>query len=183
MLIIRSTVIRFTAKISRSSNPLTERHAPSTYRPTVNTPLLSRVYRDFTTITERNSAAARNRKSTDRTSKNESEPAQKPDPFLIGCTIAILGGQRKWFEDIVTETGAELVHDTGDNPERIAAALHRSNALFMLLTSTSHRATWEGVEIAKAQGIPHFVIQGSKSNLRKLLRENRQLIKDARKSG
>lgn len=102
---------------------------------------------------------------------------EKLEPYLAGCTITIIGGQRKWFENVVKETGAELVHNGGERPERIASDLARSQALFMILTSTSHRATWEGVEIAKANQIPHFTIQGSKSNLRSLLWDNQQLIK------
>lgn len=115
-------------------------------------------------------------KRINRNKSNANLPKQKPEPFLQGCTITIIGGLRKWFEDVVTEAGAELVHETGDHPERMTAELRRSQALFMLLTSTSHRATWEGIEVAKAYGIPHFIIQGSKSNLRKLLWDNRELI-------
>lgn len=118
--------------------------------------------------------------------KNEqrSKPMQrrKAEPYLENCMIAIIGGQRKWFESVVKETGAELVHDGGEHPERIAADLGKSQALFMILTSTSHRATWEGIEIAKNNQIPHFIIQGSKSNLRKLLWENQQVIRAANRA-
>ncbi|WP_281939567.1 hypothetical protein [Paenibacillus tyrfis] len=100
----------------------------------------------------------------------------KPDPFLENCKIVIVGGLRKWFEGVVAETGAILIHDSGDAPERIHADLSKADALFFLLTATSHRATWSCVEIAKQRQIPHFVIQGSKSNLRMLLWENRELI-------
>ncbi|KZE80769.1 hypothetical protein AV654_10450 [Paenibacillus elgii] len=100
----------------------------------------------------------------------------KPDPFLENCKIVIVGGLRKWFEGVVAETGATLIHDSGDAPERIHADLSKADALFFLLTATSHRATWSCVEIAKQKQIPHFVIQGSKSNLRMLLWENRELI-------
>ncbi|WP_313997598.1 hypothetical protein [uncultured Paenibacillus sp.] len=137
---------------------------------------LSRVYRDFTPANEQRTDAEAGRAQTAKAKRNTAAYSSKPEPFLTGCTIAILGGQRKWFEEVVTETGATLVHDTGDHPERIVSDLRRSNALFMLLTSTSHRATWEGVEIAKTNSIPHFVIQGSKSNLRQLLWDNRQQI-------
>jgi hypothetical protein len=61
--------------------------------------------------------------------------------------------------------------------------LRRSDALFMLLTATSHRATWSCIEIAKQHRIPHFVIQGSKSNLRTLLWDNRETIMGSRKNG
>ncbi|WP_025846136.1 hypothetical protein [Paenibacillus ehimensis] len=101
----------------------------------------------------------------------------KPDPFLDDCKVVIVGGMRKWFEGVVAETGATLIHDSGDAPERIHSDLSKANALFFLLTATSHRATWSCVEIAKHRRIPHFVIQGSKSNLRTLLWENRELIK------
>ncbi|MFB6362796.1 hypothetical protein ACFCP7_01890 [Paenibacillus elgii] len=101
----------------------------------------------------------------------------KPDPFLENCKIVIVGGLRKWFEGVVAETGAILIHDSGDAPERIHSDLSKADALFFLLTATSHRATWSCVEIAKQRQIPHFVIQGSKSNLRMLLWENRELIK------
>jgi len=107
---------------------------------------------------------------------------EKREPYLTGCTITIIGGQRKWFESVVKETGAELVHNGGEKPERIASDLARSQALFMILTSTSHRATWEGVEIAKANNIPHFTIQGSKSNLRSLLWENQQIIRETNRN-
>lgn len=103
-------------------------------------------------------------------------PKTRMQPFLQNCVITIVGGLRKWFEDVVMESGAELAHDSGDHPERITADLRRSQALFLLISSTSHRATWEGIDIAKAHGIPHFIIQGSKSNLRSLLWENRELI-------
>jgi len=102
---------------------------------------------------------------------------KKPEPYLNNCTITIIGGQKKWFESVVTETGAQLVHDGGERPERIASDLSRSQALFMIITSTSHRATWEGIEIAKSNNIPHFIIQGSKSNLRTLLWENQDVIR------
>lgn len=101
---------------------------------------------------------------------------EKRKPFLQNCVITIVGGLRKWFEDVVRDCGAELAHDSGDHPERIMADLRRSQALFLLITATSHRATWEGIDIAKSNGIPHFIIQGSKSNLRSLLWENRDLI-------
>lgn len=116
--------------------------------------------------------------------KNEQQRSKlvqrrKAEPYLQDCKITIIGGQRKWFESVVKETGAELVHDGGEHPERIAAELGRSQALFMILTSTSHRATWECIEIAKSNQIPHFIIQGSKSNLRKLLWENQQIIRSS----
>jgi len=101
---------------------------------------------------------------------------EQPSPFLQDCLITIVGGVRKWFEHVVHESGAELAHDTGDHPERVAADLRRSQALFLLITSTSHRATWDGIDIAKMYGIPHFIIQGSKSNLRSLLWDNREII-------
>lgn len=101
---------------------------------------------------------------------------EQPAPFLQDCLITIVGGVRKWFEHVVHESGAELAHDTGDHPDRIAADLRRSQALFLLITSTSHRATWDGIDIAKMYGIPHFIIQGSKSNLRSLLWDNREII-------
>jgi hypothetical protein len=142
---------------------------------------LSRVYRDFSPIDNRssNSESDVNRKQPFKTKTDANAAVNKPEAFLEGCTITIIGGQRKWFEDVVAEVGAELVHDTGDRPERITPSLRRSHALFMLLTSTSHRATWEGIEIAKACRVPYFIIQGSKSNLRKLLWDNRHQIKDA----
>lgn len=134
---------------------------------------LSRVYRHFA---KAESSSELRRIQTARARINDT-PAVKPQPFLTGCTIAIIGGQRKWFEEVVTESGAALVHDTGDRPERIAHDLRRSQALFLLITSTSHRATWEGIELAKEHGIPHFTIQGSKSNLRKLLWDNQAAIR------
>ncbi|MBE9914711.1 hypothetical protein G8C92_11770 [Paenibacillus donghaensis] len=102
---------------------------------------------------------------------------EKPEPFLEGCKIVIIGGQRKWFESVVVETGAELIHENGTSPERVYPDLKSSQALFLLLTATSHRASWGTIEVAKQYQIPYFVIQGSKSNLRKLLWDNRQQIK------
>ncbi|RAU96865.1 hypothetical protein DQG13_20155 [Paenibacillus sp. YN15] len=135
---------------------------------------LSKVYRQFTK-TEEEFELARTEMSKARS--NSSVPAAKPSAFLTGCTVAIIGGQRKWFEEVVAESGAVLVHDNGEHTERIAADLRRSQALFLLLTATSHRATWGGIEIAKACGMPHFTIQGSKSNLRKQLWDNRETIR------
>ncbi|MBH5318269.1 hypothetical protein I6N90_10655 [Paenibacillus sp. GSMTC-2017] len=114
-----------------------------------------------------------------RDKRNEATQKTKIEPFLRGSSVTIVGGLRKWFEEVVLECGAELVHENGEHPERIHSDLKRSQALFLLISSTSHRATWESIEIAKAHGIPHFVIQGSKSNLRMLLWDNRELIKSA----
>ncbi|MEK3883561.1 hypothetical protein [Paenibacillus sp. PL2-23] len=111
-----------------------------------------------------------------RNKDKREQPRPHNEPFLQNCVITIVGGVRKWFESVVRECGAELAHDTGDHPDRVMAQLQRSQALFLLITSTSHRATWEGIHIAKSNGIPHFVIQGSKSNLRSLLWEHRALI-------
>ncbi|WP_195574189.1 DUF2325 domain-containing protein [Paenibacillus sp. 1001270B_150601_E10] len=133
---------------------------------------ISRIYREMLPdpLTKNKLPAAK--------SSTTALPRSKPqsDPFLEGCRIVIIGGQQKWFEPVVKDTGAELIHENGENPGRILSTLRRSNALFMLLTATSHRATWSCVEIAKQHHIPHFVIQGSKSNLRALLWENRHLI-------
>jgi len=137
---------------------------------------LTRLYRlhgDLTDVHPARKKSDKPRETTDAPTRN------KVEPFLTDCTITIIGGQRKWFETVVKETGAELVHDGGERPERIASDLSRSQALFMILTSTSHRATWEGIEIAKMNQVPHFVIQGSKSNLRMLLWENQELIRSS----
>lgn len=139
---------------------------------------LSRLYRDFTPFRKTQQL----KESTvprvpERSAPDKNGDKQKSQPFLEGCLIAIVGGQRKWFEEVVQETGAELIHDTGDNPQRLTSVLPRAHALFMLLTSTSHRATWSAVETAKQCGIPHFTIQGSKSNLRSQLWDNRKVIK------
>lgn len=136
---------------------------------------LTRLYRQLQGETN---DTAFNQKKVEK-AKTATTPIAKEQltPYLAGCTITIIGGQRKWFENVVKETGAELVHNGGERPERIASDLARSQALFMILTSTSHRATWEGIEIAKANQIPHFTIQGSKSNLRSLLWDNQELIK------
>jgi hypothetical protein len=105
--------------------------------------------------------------------------SEKPasEPFLEGCKIVIVGGLAKWFESVVRETGAELIHDTGENPERIHSQLRRANALFLLLTANSHHATWSCIDIAKENRIPHFRIEGSKSNLRKQLWDNQHIIR------
>ncbi|HIW34433.1 MAG TPA: hypothetical protein IAA29_16780 [Candidatus Paenibacillus intestinavium] len=137
---------------------------------------LTRLYRLHGDMTDVHPA----RKKSDKPKESIASPSRhKLEPFLTDCTITIIGGQRKWFETVVKATGAELVHDGGERPERIASDLGRSQALFMILTSTSHRATWEGIEIAKMNQVPHFVIQGSKSNLRMLLWENQELIRNS----
>ncbi|MCP1311777.1 hypothetical protein [Paenibacillus tyrfis] len=137
---------------------------------------LSRLYRKT-----KQSAAEQEFKANKPSLLRRPAEKTKPDPFLDQCKIVIVGGLRKWFEGVVAETGAILVHDSGDAPERIHADLSKADALFFLLTATSHRATWSCVEIAKQRQIPHFVIQGSKSNLRMLLWENRELIKRKQK--
>jgi hypothetical protein len=142
---------------------------------------LSRTYKDFLPAAKQQLAKETSNLPVDPSKIQKSLSSEKPASFLSGCTIAIVGGQRKWFEDVVLETGAELIHENGDRPERLASTLRRANALFLLLTSTSHQATWDGVGLAKTLGIPHYVIQGSKSNLRKLLWENRQQINNVPK--
>lgn len=137
---------------------------------------LSRLYRKT-----KQSAAEQEFKANKPSLLRRPAEKTKPDPFLDQCKIVIVGGLRKWFEGVVAETGAILVHDSGDAPERIHADLSKADALFFLLTATSHRATWSCVEIAKQRQIPHFVIQGSKSNLRMLLWENRELIRRKQK--
>ncbi|NMO96709.1 hypothetical protein [Paenibacillus lemnae] len=114
-------------------------------------------------------------KSTTRPKVTKHEETNR---YLEGCTIVIIGGLAKWFESVVTETGAALVHDTGRNPDRVHPHLRRANALFMLLTANSHEATVSCVPIAKEHGVPHFKIEGSKSNLRKQLWDNRELIRN-----
>ncbi|WP_268623722.1 hypothetical protein [Paenibacillus alvei] len=101
---------------------------------------------------------------------------EKPEPFLEGHQITIVGGLKKWFEEVVAETGATLVHENGKNPKRIFHDLKRSSALFLLLTATSHQAYWDCVEIAKQNQIPFYFIEGSKSNLRHLLWNNQDQI-------
>ncbi|OWA36981.1 hypothetical protein B9G55_02580 [Saccharibacillus sp. O16] len=141
---------------------------------------LARVYRDFSdpsAIPRREPSALRPASPSGKL-KREVRKA-KPEPFLEGSTIVVLGGQRKWFEDVVVESGAHYVHENGERPDLIASDLRKAQALFLLITSTSHRAYWEGVELAKASGVPFFIIQGSKSNLRSMLWENRELIAHA----
>ncbi|MDP4098139.1 hypothetical protein OIN60_15375 [Paenibacillus sp. P96] len=99
------------------------------------------------------------------------------EPFLEGCKIVIIGGLKKWFDSIVEETGAEFYHDNGETSARIHPKLRRADALFYLITANSHEATTSCIPIAKEHNIPHFKIEGSKSNLRKLLWENRDSIR------
>ncbi|MEJ8304506.1 hypothetical protein [Saccharibacillus sacchari] len=142
---------------------------------------LARVYRDFSAPDapqKRESSLLRSSSSSSGKPKREGRKS-KPEPFLQGCTVVVMGGQRKWFEDVVVESGAEYVHENGVRPDLIASDLRRAQALFLLITSTSHRASWESVELAKAAEIPYFIIQGSKSNLRSMLWENRDAIKGA----
>lgn len=139
---------------------------------------LARVYRDFSAPDAPQRREPSLLRSSSGKAKREARKS-KPEPFLQGCTIVVMGGQRKWFEDVVAESGAEYVHENGLRPDLVASDLRRAQALFLLITSTSHRASWEGVELAKAAGIPYFIIQGSKSNLRSMLWENREVIKEA----
>ncbi|MFI2859236.1 hypothetical protein ACH6EH_19255 [Paenibacillus sp. JSM ZJ436] len=104
---------------------------------------------------------------------------EEPERYLEGCTIVIIGGLAKWFESVVAETGAKLVHDTGRSAERVHPHLRRANALFMLLSANSHDATGSCVPIAKECGVPHFKIEGSKSNLRKQLWDHQALIRSS----
>jgi len=144
---------------------------------------LARVYRDFSAPDapqRRESSVLRSASSSSSSSKTKREGRKnKPEPFLQGCTVVVMGGQRKWFEDVVVESGAEYVHENGLRPDLVASDLRRAQALFLLITSTSHRASWESVELAKAAEIPYFIIQGSKSNLRSMLWENRDAIMEA----
>jgi len=140
---------------------------------------ISRLYHDFSPVIQRQPGREAAPPATEPSRLQRTPALTKPEPFLEGCAIAIVGGQRKWFEEVVLETGAELIHENGDRPDRLSTCLRRANALFLLITSTSHQASWDGVDLAKALGIPRFVIQGSKSNLRRLLWDNRQLIKPA----
>lgn len=144
---------------------------------------LARVYRDFSAPDapqRRESSVLRSPSSSSSSGKPKREGRKsKPEPFLQGCTIVVMGGQRKWFEDVVVESGAEYVHENGLRPDLVASDLRRAQALFLLITSTSHRASWESVELAKAAAIPYFIIQGSKSNLRSMLWENRDAIMGA----
>ncbi len=136
---------------------------------------ISRIYKVFDE--EKRAASQQNAQGNQKKEKVE-RPKEKPQPFLQGSRIAVIGGQKKWFEEVVLETGAELIHDDGRSPERIYTELKKSHALFFLLTSVSHRATWGSIEIAKENHIPHFIIQGSKSNFRHLLWSNRETIAD-----
>ncbi|WP_246062140.1 DUF2325 domain-containing protein [Paenibacillus oralis] len=113
-----------------------------------------------------------------RTTTSRKNELTKQEAFLQGCKIVIVGGLEKWFETVVKETGAELYHENGDRPERIHPKLRRADALFLLQTATSHDATWSCIEIAKEYNVPHFKIEGSKSNLRKLLWDNRDKIRN-----
>lgn len=83
--------------------------------------------------------------------------------------ITIIGGLRKWFQPIADELKFELIHNGGDSPDRIMHDLKRSKAMFMVLTATSHKATYKCVEYAKAHNIPFYKLRGSKSQLRELI--------------
>lgn len=98
-------------------------------------------------------------------------------PFLEGCTIVIVGGVEKWFSDTVALTGATLIHNTGYQPQRVYNDIKKANAVFLLLSANSHNATWGAIEVAKRHQVPHFNIQGSRSNLLSLLWEHRSEIR------
>ncbi|WP_185601744.1 DUF2325 domain-containing protein, partial [Paenibacillus sp. 598K] len=134
---------------------------------------LSRLYKRAERLPAEESQETRRSKAAAR----ERSSRRTAEPFLEGCRVVVIGGMAKWFESVVRETGAELVHDSGETPERIHAQLRRAHSLFLLLTNNSHNATWSCIEIAKAHDIPHFRIEGSKSNLRQQLWDNRALIR------
>lgn len=112
-----------------------------------------------------------------RSKSQKKKTKSKPSQYLKGARIVVVGGQKKWFESVVLETGAEFLHNDGYAPERIHADLKRSDALFLCLQANSHRATWGCMDVAKEYNVPHFIIEGSKSNLRQLIWENRELIR------
>lgn len=85
----------------------------------------------------------------------------------------------KWFEEVVHKTGAELIHDDGKTPHRIYPELSKASVL-ILHYANKHNATWGSVHVAKSNHIPILKISGSKSNLKSLLWENRDQIKDQR---
>lgn len=143
---------------------------------------ISRLYPITSNETERGGGGKAEARTVRSLPKKEEEISgeeekEKMIPDLSGCRIVIVGGQRKWFEDVVLETGAALIHDDGQTPERIYADLKKANALFFLLTANSHRATWGCMEIAKDYSVPHYIIRGSKSNLRSMLWEHQDEIR------
>jgi hypothetical protein len=137
---------------------------------------LSKVYKGSAHENTQKDLIAAKEKSLIASTKRKNERT-KQEVYLEGCTIVIVGGLEKWFESVVKETGAELYHENGSNPERIHAKLRRADALFLLHTATSHEATWSCVDIAKENNVPLYKIEGSKSNLRKLLWDNREKIR------
>lgn len=134
---------------------------------------ISKIYTQ-SEISEGNQEKIIKTKQTNDRSKVEKRTGER---FLEGCKIVIVGGLAKWFESVVTETGAELIHDTGDNPDRVHSHLRRANAMFLLLSANSHKATWSCMEVAKENAVPHFKIEGSKSNLRMQLWANQSVIR------
>lgn len=136
---------------------------------------LSRLYRTQSDLElKQTMLAATSARTGEKTQTKKEQP--KPEPFLAGHQITIVGGLKKWFEEVVVETGAMLVHENGRNPKRVFHDLKRSSALFLLLTATSHQAYWDCIDIAKQYQIPFYFIEGSKSNLRLLLHQNREQI-------
>lgn len=101
----------------------------------------------------------------------------KPEPFLTGTKIVVIGGEAKWFESVVRDTGAEYIHNDGRNVTLVTADLQQADALFLLLTSNSHKATTSAIDVAKANGVPHYRIEGSKGNLRLLLQNHQKEIR------
>ncbi|OPH47607.1 hypothetical protein BC351_10470 [Paenibacillus ferrarius] len=83
--------------------------------------------------------------------------------------ITIIGGQKKWYKAVTDDLNLELIHDGGEHPKRILGKLKRSKAIFLVLTATSHNATYMCVEYAKELGIPCFKLKGCKSQLRELI--------------
>ncbi|MBP3041653.1 DUF2325 domain-containing protein [Bacillaceae bacterium Marseille-Q3522] len=135
---------------------------------------ISRLYKMYEY--EKREATFSNREASSINNNNKKKLRPKQTEYLNGVRIAVVGGQKKWFESVVTETGAEFIHNDGYTPERIHADIKRSNAIFLFLKSNSHRATQGCMEVAKEYNVPHFIIEGSKSNLRQLLWDNREVI-------
>ncbi|QNR70487.1 hypothetical protein IAQ67_28675 (plasmid) [Paenibacillus peoriae] len=115
----------------------------------------------------------------EKASAEEKTDKPKPFPFLKGCTVVVLGGQKKWFETAVAPTGANFVHENGKTPDRVIPELKKAQALCILETATSHHAYFDCKETAKKYGVPMFKIQGSKKSLARVLEENSKTINAA----
>lgn len=79
--------------------------------------------------------------------------------------VCILGGEAKWYKELIHDLGYEFIHDTGQSHKRILERLKRSKMLIMNVGCVSHMATLDCKRVAKKYGVPVHTFAGSKKTL------------------